>query len=172
MRAVTWHQNSLSVMAYQVSPDQNTKHHNKRKYGFVLTDWLTIITRMSMVDNIESRKIWAVIINCILLISRYPHLQVVFWYQWLWMTLMIVDSEQKSLLQYLLFCEFPKYLLLDFIVAQFSLILIGTGASLMGFYRLQMLEVLNLYFIFVKDFFKSSWNKLTSKGHSWVSLIE
>ena len=65
---------------------------------------------------------------------------------------MIVDSEKKSLLQYLLFCEFPKYLLLDFIVAQFSLILIGTGASLMGFYRLQMLEVLNLYFIFVKDF--------------------
>ena len=27
-----------------------------------------------------------------------------------------------------------------------SLILIGTGASLMGFYRLQMLEVLILYF--------------------------
>ena len=82
------------------------------------------------------------------------------------MTLMIVDSEQKSLLQYLLFCEFPKYLLLDFNVAQFSLILIGTGASLMGFYRLQMLEVFNLYFIFVKDFSKSSWNKFTSKGHS------
>merc|ERR1739838_197347 len=55
--------------------------------------------RMSMVDNIESRKIWAVIINCILLIS--------------------------------------------------SLILIGTGASLMGFYRLQMLEVITLDFLIV-----------------------
>lgn len=52
-----------------------------------------------MVDNIESRKIWAVIINCILLIS--------------------------------------------------SLILIGTGASLMGFYRLQMLEVITLDFLIV-----------------------
>ena len=82
------------------------------------------------------------------------------------MTLMIVDSEQKSLLQYLLFCEFPKYLLLDFIVAQFSLILIGTGASLMGFYRLQMLEVLNLYFIFVKDFFQVILEQISFAG-SW-----
>jgi len=52
-----------------------------------------------MLDNIESRKIWAVVINCILLIS--------------------------------------------------SLILIGTGASLMGFYRLQMLEVITLDFLIV-----------------------
>ena len=32
---------------------------------------LTIIIRMSRLDNVESRKIWAVIINCILLISRW-----------------------------------------------------------------------------------------------------
>ena len=49
--------------------------------------------------------------------------------------------------------EIPKCLLLELIVTQPSLILIGTGASLMGFYRLQMLEVLNLYFFSVKDFF-------------------
>lgn len=70
-----------------------------RQWNNRRTSTLSIRNTMAAMDNIETRKTWAAIINVVLLVS--------------------------------------------------SLILIGTGASLMGFYRLQMLEVITLDFLIV-----------------------
>ena len=68
----TWNMTleSLSSRDYH---NLNTKCLTKAKemyFCLIFRNFLTICIRMSMLDNIESRKIWAVIINCILLISR------------------------------------------------------------------------------------------------------
>lgn len=140
---------------------------------------------MSNMENVESRKLWAVIINCILLISRchrsdiylqwagrkwhlwvvekkcmtHQHpmtaLRISYFYQWKYN-----EISMENICDYhcsyvcVVMKQWKKYnKTYDYHALLPSLILIGTGASLMGFYRLQMLEVFCLILLEVVDFY-------------------
>ena len=64
------HDTEILVIQSLPQPEYKMSQEEKILHSISHHLLLIIFIRMSMLDNIESRKIWAVVINCILLISR------------------------------------------------------------------------------------------------------